>query len=694
MKHLFTLNGLATILVKAFYPNNPFRLEMVTRYCALLLKWNKAQKGSWSYVIKRVKLLRLHYTRFLSGNPLYETDRIRLNKLGLPSCLHFLPLTSRDPKDVRFCLTVLSFTRALTLVGDPDLSTITNDGASEICKDLRFFATNKFDGRFHTFKSSLKGDLFKRYHLSTKAGPNGQALATSIQDLKCLTPEMVEDIKTLGGSLLAQRIDTIFGIGDLDLIQGLSTATVKGDGNLTRKLAKIEDKEGKTRIIAILDYWSQTALKPVHDILIEMLRTIPEDCTYHQGDRAHLLRTDSNFYSLDLTAATDRFPVELQEIFMSKMLGAEKASAWKRLMVAYEYYVPWAGTTVKYAVGQPMGAYSSWATFALTHHLVVQYCFWKCGKSHTKKYILLGDDIVIADDDAAAMYIKTMGELGVGISLQKTHVSKNSFEFAKRWWVEGTEVSPIQLSALATSIAKVHTLVPVLVTMLQRLGRPSDDMWSIIFDIYLNYYSSAKGGNAPLARKLVIKAKLFWTTSMMLKGRLSLNAGLKQISELIGISDISSFCSVNGDLLYEVTLTEMVGAIGRMKQMSTSYLTRLAGVMFDPEDYDIPEEIADELMEDGHILPIYDVIESSRHDNIELITNLYNRVMDPGIEIELIITAIVFPDTEKVTVDRQSRIISKAGMALANSLTRSLKQQYQGNYVPLNVSEMTEGLQI
>lgn len=26
---------------------------------------------------------------------------------------------------------------------------------------------------------------------------------------------------------------------------------------------------------------------------------------------------------------------------------------------------------VKYSVGQPMGAYSSWAVFALSHHLVV-----------------------------------------------------------------------------------------------------------------------------------------------------------------------------------------------------------------------------------------------------------------------------------------------------------------------------------
>lgn len=31
-----------------------------------------------------------------------------------------------------------------------------------------------------------------------------------------------------------------------------------------RKVTGIKDREGKTRVIAILDYWSQTALLPLH----------------------------------------------------------------------------------------------------------------------------------------------------------------------------------------------------------------------------------------------------------------------------------------------------------------------------------------------------------------------------------------------------------------------------------------------
>jgi hypothetical protein len=28
----------------------------------------------------------------------------------------------------------------------------------------------------------------------------------------------------------------------------------------------------------------------------------------------------------------------------------------------------------RYAVGQPMGALSSWAMLAITHHMIMQYC--------------------------------------------------------------------------------------------------------------------------------------------------------------------------------------------------------------------------------------------------------------------------------------------------------------------------------
>jgi hypothetical protein len=56
-----------------------------------------------------------------------------------------------------------------------------------------------------------------------------------------------------------------------------------------------------------------------------------------------------------------------------------------------------------------------------------------CGKTFDfDQYILLGDDIVIKDNAVALKYMAVMKQLGVDISEAKTHVSKTTYEFAKR----------------------------------------------------------------------------------------------------------------------------------------------------------------------------------------------------------------------------------------------------------------------
>lgn len=45
------------------------------------------------------------------------------------------------------------------------------------------------------------------------------------------------------------------------------------------------------------------------------------------------------------------------------------------MVPANEFGVPEGALT--YSVGQPMGALSSWAMLAITHHMVMQYCSMK-----------------------------------------------------------------------------------------------------------------------------------------------------------------------------------------------------------------------------------------------------------------------------------------------------------------------------
>jgi hypothetical protein len=90
------------------------------------------------------------------------------------------------------------------------------------------------------------------------------------------------------------------------------------------------------------------------------------------------------------------------------------------------------GKSYYYSVGQPMGAYSSWAAFTITHHLVVHWSAYLEGYLDFTDYILLGDDIVIKNNKVARRYKSIMNKLGVDISDAKSHVSKDTYEFAKR----------------------------------------------------------------------------------------------------------------------------------------------------------------------------------------------------------------------------------------------------------------------
>jgi hypothetical protein len=79
-----------------------------------------------------------------------------------------------------------------------------------------------------------------------------------------------------------------------------------------------------------------------------------------------------------------------------------------------------------------MGAYSSFAMLALTHHTIVRYAALKAGIHDFRSYAVLGDDIVIANDEVASNYLEVMNDLGVSINLSKSIVSKDIAEFAKK----------------------------------------------------------------------------------------------------------------------------------------------------------------------------------------------------------------------------------------------------------------------
>jgi len=105
---------------------------------------------------------------------------------------------------------------------------------------------------------------------------------------------------------------------------------------------------------------------------------------------------------------------------------------------------------------------------ALTHHFIV---FWASKRAKLRKfksYLLLGDDIVIMNKKVAKEYKRILQELGVEISEQKTIISNDTMEFAKRLFHKGIEYSHYPIEALIEHSCKYTYFSALLFPLIKR----------------------------------------------------------------------------------------------------------------------------------------------------------------------------------------------------------------------------------
>lgn len=413
--------------------------------------------------IKLIKSARLHVTRYLCGEPLFQSaiPCLGLNARGLPRMIGPLQtLLDGDHWDKRFLMTLLLISRTIKGHGKPDHSSITNPQKGSVNSELLTELRSVIPSWFKPIDTE-----WQNFHLTTRMGPNGQALISSTLDLKYLTAEQLDDIKLIGGEKLFQIMEV--NRRWLSLDYG-SIFTVNDRGS-TRNISYVYDPEAKVRVIAILDYWTQTACEEISKGLFNLLKSFPSDCTFDQGSRLWQLKPEDKFYSMDLSSATDRFPLKVQEFILAALIGDDKAAAWARLMAGQPFRSP-EGNLLRYEVGQPMGARSSWSAFTLCHHLVVLAAAKRAGKNPElfSNYMLLGDDIVIADCSVAKHYRAIMTSLGVDISEVKTHTSKDTYEFAKRWIHKGLEITGAPIRGLLENANSAFAPVVFLETLEDR----------------------------------------------------------------------------------------------------------------------------------------------------------------------------------------------------------------------------------
>nr|WAY16587.1 putative RNA-dependent RNA polymerase [Rhizoctonia solani mitovirus 110] len=226
------------------------------------------------------------------------------------------------------------------------------------------------------------------------------------------------------------------------------------------KLGFKHEPAGKERAFAMVDPWTQWSLRPIHDTLFKILKRVPQDGTHNQLAPLANAKRWSSLWSLDLTAATDRLPLSLQKDLLQGLFTIfDFGQNWAELLVNRDYFYHWKPAvkgsaesqsgTLRYAVGQPMGALSSWASLAITHHFLVQAASWHSGivpaGTWYQKYAIVGDDLVIGDKAVKDSYLLILEAFGMPVNQSKSILSPKGIglEFCKRTIIKGVDVSPV-----------------------------------------------------------------------------------------------------------------------------------------------------------------------------------------------------------------------------------------------------------
>jgi len=362
-------------------------------------------------------------------------------------------------------LSILGYYRNILAPGIPDLSSIKEPGPeipSELLDEIIHLGLNP------EWKIKPKQLDPIKLELRSKVGPNGQATVCSLQDLSVLPDNLYNNLLLI-----------ISRSSDQDNLQGTLPRLRKGiskSNGCHSRLAIKREKGGKDRVFAMVDYWTQIVLKPLHNGLSKILKQIPEDCTFDQGAGVNLMKEwtlNGNAISIDLTSASDRFPLSLQKRIMEKLVDEEFSQAWSELMVDRDF--TYKGKPYRWSVGQPLGAHSSWPSFALAHHVVMRAAHSKAGISHKDQYLILGDDMAACDSKAIPYYLNYLRQLGVETSSTKG-LKGNSCEFAKRVFWRGYEVSPVPVPMLEAMLGDYCLLPEFIAKLRERSSDPQLDL--------------------------------------------------------------------------------------------------------------------------------------------------------------------------------------------------------------------------
>jgi len=398
--------------------------------------------------LEAIKYMKSLYGQAVSYSLFQQIPHIPFRKTikcGLVRDLkHFKPYLRGSVPKTRAALTILRQYELLYTEPSYDLSTVTDP-----CTKSSLWYRWAFIRWLKKTDRTLPVISFKepKDHLTSKKGPSGSAAMTSWdEDILALPQRLIDDIcrlsELLGDAGLTDRI------GKLKQLLIAKGFTSKNECH--SRIQVFPAGGGKTRIIAIYDYWSQRTLRSLHQAMFRGLRKVNEDATFGHHSAADWLKSvpkGVDIYSYDLTAATDRIPYWIHDQVLRQHLPKtvnrdEIADLCKSILLNRKFKLSWdPSKEVSYECGQPMGAYMSWALLAYSHHCIARFC-----GARRNEYRIIGDDIVILGK-AGLKYKRFLDAFDIKISESKSIISyreskHQTGEVAKRLILDGVEISP------------------------------------------------------------------------------------------------------------------------------------------------------------------------------------------------------------------------------------------------------------
>jgi hypothetical protein len=455
------------------------RFRMLHNFGVFLIKMVK--NHGELYTVKYLKASQLCIQKKLAGQPFSSMREIepeynfpRLSKSGLPSVIKLtdrMSICNGSLRIIRLYLSIFSLYRIIKVPFSPKLSTITDNfsGSGIHLDDFNWWLTSNSSIYLTKFsKLNIKDLNITKILPLVKSSPLGSVSYTrligaywSLKKDEILFESVNRYLQVTNSKNIITLFSNIEYLKSKFSIIGLGT----NNGHLG-SLSFKEEAAGKLRVFAMVDVITQSLFAPLHKVLFDLFKKIPNDFTHNQNKGflyAQSLSLKYNCsYGFDLSAATDRLPVISQSTILNSLFGNNIGYLWSTILVSRDYFIPENDYSIpsqllRYSVGQPMGALSSWAMLNLTHHMMIQYLACKLNKVKRgvwyDQYLVLGDDLSLYDADIAKEYQVLCNNLGISINLSKSIISKDLpvLEFAKRTSYFGKDVSPLSFKELLMS---------------------------------------------------------------------------------------------------------------------------------------------------------------------------------------------------------------------------------------------------